>query len=252
MTALDRADPSSARAHPLDSAVWSSLTGPHAGFANGKAGVLRYSEDMSPFAGFAPPPEGQTDLDEARWYDDNWANLATLVGRGGAVTLSGPAHTIYRLPAEWQLTLRLPGQQMIGTPALLSEPDPEAVVLGAEDVPEMLDLVRRTEPGPFLSRTHEMGRYLGIRRGGALVAMAGERLHPPGWIEISAVCTDPAFRGQGLAARLIRAVAENIRDTGAKPFLHVSATNTAAHSVYASLGFVVRQRLEFFFLRLAD
>ncbi len=53
--------------------------------------------------------------------------------------------------------------------------------LGQADVQEMLDLARRTKPGPFLPRTVEMGTYLGIRRGGPLVAMAGERLHPPGW-----------------------------------------------------------------------
>ena len=71
----------------------------------------------------------------------------------------------------------------------------------------MLDLVARTEPGPFLPRTIEMGTYLGIRRGGALVAMAGERLHPPGWTEISAVCTDDAYRSRGLGTRLVLAVA---------------------------------------------
>ncbi|HST81237.1 MAG TPA: GNAT family N-acetyltransferase [Kineosporiaceae bacterium] len=252
MTTIDRADQFSARAHPLDSVVWSSLTGPHARFADRNAGVVRYPQDVSPFAAFAPVADERAAVDEARLHDENWANLATLVGRGGAVTLSGPARTVSRLPADWQLTLRLPGVQMIGTAALVSEPDPEAVVLGAEDVPEMLDLVRRTEPGPFLPRTHEMGRYLGIRRGGVLVAMAGERLHPPGWIEVSAVCTDPAFRGQGLAARLIKAVTDGIRDAGAMPFLHLSAANTAAYNLYESLGFVVRQRPEFFFLRLAD
>jgi hypothetical protein len=54
--------------------------------------------------------------------------------------------------------------------------DPEAVPLGVADVPEMLDLTARTKPGPFLPRTFELGTYLGIRRDGRLVAMAGERL----------------------------------------------------------------------------
>ena len=53
--------------------------------------------------------------------------------------------------------------------------------------------------------------------------MAGERLHPPGWTEISAVCTDPAFRGQGLASRLVLAVAAGIRARGETPFLHTAA-----------------------------
>ena len=44
------------------------------------------------------------------------------------------------------------------------------------DAAEMLDLVARTDPGPFRKRAVELGRYLGIRRDGQLVAMAGERL----------------------------------------------------------------------------
>ena len=50
--------------------------------------------------------------------------------------------------------------------------------------------------------------------------MAGERLRPPGWTEISAVCTDPAWRGHGLASRLTRAVAACIVARGETPFLH--------------------------------
>ena len=40
--------------------------------------------------------------------------------------------------------------------------------------------------------------------------MAGERLRPAGWSEISGVCTDEAVRGQGLAGRLVRAVAHEM------------------------------------------
>ena len=120
-------------------------------------------------------------------------------------------------------------------------PDPDAVVLGEADVPEMLDLVERTRPGPFRTGTRLMGTYLGIRRDGALVAMAGERMQPPGWSEISAVCTDPAYRGQSLATRLIRAVGAVIRERGDVPFLHASAGNTDAIRLYEHLGFTVRR-----------
>jgi predicted GNAT family acetyltransferase len=116
----------------------------------------------------------------------------------------------------------------------------------------MLDLVARTRPGPFLPRTIELGTYLGIRRGGALVAMAGERLRPPGWTEISAVCTDPAHQGQGLATRLVHAIAAVIRDRGETPFLHASADNTGAISLYESLGFRLRRTLDFCALTLPE
>ncbi len=130
-------------------------------------------------------------------------------------------------------------------------PDPEAVPLGARDVPEMLDLVARTEPGPFRPRTVELGTYLGIRYRGRLVAMAGERLRPPGWSEISAVCTDPDFRGRGLAGRLIRAVAAVIRERGETPFLHAVASNTDAIRLYERLGFTLRRTTAFVAARVA-
>ena len=135
---------------------------------------------------------------------------------------------------------------------LAAAPDPEAVELGPADVPEMLDLVERTRPGPFLPRTVELGTYLGIRRGGVLVAMAGERLHPPGWTEISAVCTDPDHRGEGLATRLILAVAHGIRARGEQVFLHTGAANIHAIRLYESLGFRLRRPTRFLGTRVPE
>lgn len=244
MTALEGLGSDSGRAHSLDSVVWSSLTGPHAHLAEGTGAARCYPADVSPFAALDPALAGSLELDDQRW-----AALTALAGRGAAVTLSGSAELLARLPPDWTVTERLPGVQLVATRALVGAPDPEAEVLGDEDVPQMLDLVRRTEPGPFAPRTHTMGRYLGIRRAGQLIAMAGERLHPPGHSEVSAVCTDPAFRGQGLAGRLIRAVVHEIRDRGETPFLHAAEHNTGAIGLYESLGFAVRRRPKFFFLR---
>ncbi|MEV4297112.1 GNAT family N-acetyltransferase [Microbispora rosea] len=141
------------------------------------------------------------------------------------------------------------GVQLAGED-VVPAPDDEAVRLEAADVPEMLDLVARTQPDPFRPRTIEMGTYLGIRRRGALVAMAGERLHPPGWTEISAVCTHPAFRRQGLASRLVPAVAAGIRARGETPFLHAAPTNTPAIRAYEALGFRLRRRTSFVIVRV--
>lgn len=113
----------------------------------------------------------------------------------------------------------------------------------------MLDLVALTQPGPFLPRTVELGRYLGIRHEGRLIAMAGERLRPPGWTEISAVCTHPDHRGRGLAGLLIRAVAAGIRERGDVPFLHAAADNIQAIRLYESMGFVLRREPVFIGLR---
>jgi ribosomal protein S18 acetylase RimI-like enzyme len=227
--------------HPLDNAAWSSLTGPHAHFAQGSGPALRYPPDVSPFVAVPSVVDGEV-----------WAALAELVGPGQIVALSGGPGLLDQLPPGWEVAMRGEGVQLVATDAFVTAADPEAVRLGLDDVPDMLDLVARTEPGPFLPRTYELGTYLGLRRGGALVAMAGERLHPPGWTEISAVCTDAAFRGQGLATRLVRAVGHGIRERGETPLLHAAATNTNAIRLYESLGFVLRRQAEFFGLRTPD
>ena len=95
-----------------------------------------------------------------------------------------------------------------------------------------------------------MGSYLGVRRAGRLVAMAGERLHPPGWTEISAVCTDPDFRGQGLGTRLVQAVGHGIRHRGDRPMMHASQSNTNAIRLYEALGFEIRTEVTFFVARV--
>jgi predicted GNAT family acetyltransferase len=159
---------------------------------------------------------------------------------GAGVTLSGPT---VEPPDGWEVVMRFPLLQFVDD-GIAAAPDEEAARLGQADVPEMLALAERTKPGPFLRRTIEMGTYLGIRRNGRLVAMAGERLHPPGWTEISGVCTDPGWRGQGLGTRLLLAIAAGIRERGETPFLHVLTSNTNAIRLYESLGFRLRLRTE--------
>ncbi|WP_257234583.1 GNAT family N-acetyltransferase [Streptomyces sp. JV178] len=221
--------------HVLDNPALASLTGPHAHFAERSGRVLRYPVDVSPWLALPHHPDAR-----------DWADLAALAGPGTEVAV--PAYS-GSFPADWEVTFDLEGVQFVDD-GIAAAPDAEAVPLGPADVPEMLDLVERTQPGPFLPRTIELGTYLGIRRGGALIAMAGERLHPPGWTEISAVCTDPAFRGEGLATRLIHAVAHGIRERGETPFLHTAATNTTAIRLYESLGFRLRRTTRFMAARV--
>ncbi|EOD64833.1 GNAT family N-acetyltransferase [Amycolatopsis vancoresmycina] len=222
-------------ASPLDNPTWASLAGPHAHFAERRGRVLRYPEDVAPFLALPGDPGEQ-----------DWLDVAELAGPGATVVI---AAATARPPSGWEVLDEIPGVQLVDE-GVAAAPDPEAVRLGPADVPEMLDLVERTRPGPFRQRTVELGTYLGIRRGGALVAMAGERLHPPGHTEISAVCTDPAFRGQGLATRLVLAVAAGIRERGETPIMHAAAGNTAAIRLYLSLGFALRYRPDFVAVRV--
>jgi predicted GNAT family acetyltransferase len=120
----------------------------------------------------------------------------------------------------------------------------DIVTLTDEDAPEMLALATLTEPGPFFARTHAMGTFIGIRVGGRLAAMAGERMRFPGYTEVSAVCTHPDFRGRGYARRLSAAVAAGIEARGDQPFLHAWKTNHSAISLYEKLGFRLRTEVQ--------
>ncbi|MGH9518070.1 MAG: GNAT family N-acetyltransferase, partial [Terriglobales bacterium] len=88
-----------------------------------------------------------------------------------------------------------------------------------------------------------------IWRDGRLAAMAGERLHPPGFTEVSAVCTHPDFAGQGLAAALVTAAARRILARGEVPMLHVRSDNSRAIALYQRLGFRERIRLHLLVVR---
>lgn len=222
--------------HVLDNPVWASLTGVHAHLAVGTGGGRAYPADVSPFSGLA---------DQASPRD--WADLAQVAGPGAVLVVPALAADP---PAGFRVDWRLPGVQLVAGPefcaSVAAEPTPPGVLeLTADDVPEMLDLTARTRPGPFAERTRLLGRYVGVREGGRLVAMAGERLHPPGFTEISAVCTDESVRGRGLATLLVRAVAAGVVARGETPFLHAAAVNTSAVRLYRALGFALRREIDF-------
>ena len=207
----------------LDNPVYEALGGTQARFAVVRGRARRYEDDVAPFIAVPAAPSEQ-----------DWRDAADLVGPGG---FAGVIHG-GEIPG-WKVVRTFVVAQMVGE-RVAGAPAPEALVLGSDDVPEMLALVAETEPGPFMNRTVELGTYLGIRHEGALVAMAGERMRFDGWTEISAVCTLPAHRGRGLAGRLTAALIDGIERRHERAFLHVLASNTAAIGLYERLGFRVR------------
>ena len=123
--------------------------------------------------------------------------------------------------------------------------DLDVLRLGEADSDEMLALATLTRPGPFRRGTLRLGGFIGVRREGRLIAMAGERMKVEGYSELSGVCTHPDFRGQGLAGTLSRIVVARILDRGEQAFLHAYAEHTATVAFYQSLGFAVRARMTY-------
>lgn len=210
----------------LENPAYAALCGAHARFAQVRGRVRRYPVDVAPFLALPSSPSPQ-----------DWRDAADLVAPGAYVAVG---YSGAELPAGWQAVRAFDLTQMLAERVTGTDCS-DAIALGAGDVPEMLELVAQTEPGPFLTRTIELGDYVGIRHDGALVAMAGERLHLDGWTEISAVCTRPDHRGRGLASRLIGALIAGIELRSQRAFLHVLSTNTGAIRLYEALGFRIRQ-----------
>ncbi|MEV1290996.1 GNAT family N-acetyltransferase [Pseudonocardia sp. NPDC049635] len=229
----------------LRNPVPDTLTGRLREFGSVRGRAARFDPDVSPFGGMPLDPTA-----------DDWSDLAALCGPGNQVVLVRAGDGPPQLPAGWRLERAFPGVQMDGS-AAPGEPDDDAIELGPADRTEMAELTARTEPGPWLARTAELGRFVGIRHDGRLVAMAGERMRlggpgAAGATEISAVCTDPEFRGKGLAGRLVRAVVAGIVARGERPLLHASAVNTGAVRLYRNMGFVVSREMRFDLLRTPE
>jgi predicted GNAT family acetyltransferase len=211
----------------LDNAIWHALASLHRPLRRGTGLAACYQAEVSRFAGLERPT------------DQAFADLATLTAPGEHVALftADPPE----VPAAWHVVRARPIEQMVCR-RLQGDAPRIDLPLTAADVPDMLALAEATRPGPFAAGTIRMGRYLGVRSAedGRLAAMAGERLRLTGYTEISAVCTDPAFRGRGLARRLVAALSAQLLAEGSTPFLHVKTEN-GAKALYESLGFRTRR-----------
>jgi len=217
----------------LDNPIWNSLRTEHRSLALSEGAARRYPSAIGPLAG---TPDQSLESYEA---------LQILAGPGGILGLFFPDPPAP--PAGWSLFRGGVLTQMTCHSPQLIDADrcPASVTLcklGATDVPSMVELATLTEPGPFRERTIELGNFYGILEGDRLLAMAGQRMRVPGFIEVSAVCTHPDARGRGYAGILMSAVIRDIAAERATPFLHAFADNPAV-SLYEKLGF--RQRRTF-------
>ena len=221
-------------AHPLDRPVWNALRTRQAHLAAGDEHALRFRPDINLFAAAADRSE------------ESVAALDALLPAGGAIGLVETDE--WPFPAGLVTDRRPLIHQMVAE-TITPGPAIDHVVLGDEDAADMLELAAMTNPGPFFTNTHKLGRFIGVREGGRLIAMAGERMKVKGFSEVSAVCTHPDYRGRGLAGALMRVVAERMVAQGDTPFLHTYAENVGAVRLYEAIGFRVRAAMLFTILR---
>jgi hypothetical protein len=165
-------------AHPLDYPVWTALTTTQRALAEGGTLARRYPVAAAPFAALA------------QMSAECFAALDALMAPRDIAVLFTP--DAVSAPDTFKVRLAETGEQMIGTPVDVPVRGVEIATLGIDDVPAMMELTELTKPGPFGVRTHELGSFLWIRVADQLVAMAGERMKPGNYTEITALaCTHP-------------------------------------------------------------
>jgi len=217
----------------LDNPAWAALTGRHAHLASGNGPVRRYPAEVSPFSAVESPAA--------------LGVLAKRMGEGDVAVLW--ATNDIEAPEGVELVMRFDCLQMVAFDFRPAAVEDDADILGLADAQEMQDLTLLTKPGPFGLRTPEMGHYIGVHTDGKLVAIAGERMKPAGFTEISAVCVHPDHLGRGHARRLMSIVGQRIVADGRVPFLNVLPENFGAIKLYESLGFAPRHVMKVHLLK---
>lgn len=219
--------------HVLDNMIWNAITTGNTGIADtmGNAGV--YKENIAPFAGVK------------EWNAINVNQLHAMIPAGRRIAMAYP-NDFELNKNQWLVLQQMDCYQMVYENPITDFTTPASELITRLDethIPQMLELTALTRPGPFFEKTILFGNYFGIFQKGRLAAMAGQRMHPVPYMEVSAVCTHPDFRGHGYAKAIMLHVMKMIIDNSFTPFLHVITDNESAINLYESIGFRKRKRL---------
>ncbi|MES2809050.1 MAG: GNAT family N-acetyltransferase [Bacteroidota bacterium] len=220
--------------HVLDNPAFNALSTGNAKLANGTAQVKYFHKEVSPFIGF----------DENT--DQHFQLLYNQIPHDWPVGFISP--TPRDIPQPWKIIFYAPCYQMVYKGDVKAIDERILVELTARHIPQMIALTKLTNPGPFKQRTIEFGHYRGIFDGDNLVAMAGQRMNPLPYAEISAVCTHTDHTGKGYAKQLMQQQINRIISEGNTPFLHVRCDNPHATRIYESMGFEIRREMHFYII----
>lgn len=223
----------------LDNPIWNALITGSKHHSLGNDRVRYMQRDKGLFVGF-------------KTYDaDDWQDLDEWFAAKSQIILF--TATEIPIPTAWTTKAHRQLLQMVYESGDVpeSKESPRACPLADKDVPAMLTLTQLTQPGPFFSKTIELGYYEGIFDQEKLVAMTGQRLRPDPYVEVSAVCTHPDFVGKGLAAELVGNQVRCLVSEAKIPFLHVNTDNHGAIKLYEKVGFRKRKEIWVYFLEKA-
>jgi predicted GNAT family acetyltransferase len=211
--------------------VWHALGGLQSGFNAGTDKLRYFPADISPFVAL-----------------DNWDEVERQLLSdelpGGRLFFVMLERKVI-IPDTFQIKVTMPLYQMVCDDLKPAFTATRTRAMTHEDVPKMLELTGLTKPGPFYANTMAFGNYIGMFEGDQLIAMGGERLKVPGYTEVSAICTHPAYQGRQLATHILSAVSQGIVDRGEIPFLHTKIDNAPAIRVYEKLGYRVSRDIFF-------
>lgn len=220
--------------HILDNPAFYALSTGNEHLSNGTDDVRYFNKEVSLFIGIR------------ELMPDSFRMLYDLLPHGGPIGYVTPFET--EIPDVWKLLNKVKGKQMIYNGALKDVDTSHIVELNDGHIPQMIELTKLTNPGPFDTRTIDFGSYYGIFDGDRLTAMAGQRLNPLPYAEISAVCTHPDYTGRGYARQLVEFQINRIKKEGGIPILHVADGNDRPFELYKKIGFEVRSHMYFYIL----
>ncbi len=219
--------------HVLDNMIWNALTTGNNDIAIINGDVGYYLPDIAPFAGMK------------ELNNSNLKKLHEFIPASRSLAISSLVKMNHD-ESRWKLIQPMDVTQMVyehTVNTFTTKNSPLIVPLSEKHVPEMIELTALTRPGPFLQQTIRFKNYFGIFIEGRLAAMTGQRMHPRPYMEVSAVCTHPDFRGMGYAKALMLHVMKIILDNSFTPFLHVLSNNSNAIELYKTIGFRTRKEI---------
>lgn len=219
--------------HILDNMIWNAITTGNNDIAIVNGDVGCYLPEIAPFAGMR------------EFNDVNLKKLYEFIPANRSVAISSLSKMDHD-DSKWNMIQPMDVTQMVYEHPVNNFTTKNSILivpLSEEHIPQMLALTALTKPGPFLQQTIRFKNYFGIFVEDRLAAMAGQRMHPVPYMEVSAVCTHPDFRGMGYAKALMLHLMKIIIDNSFIPFLHVLSNNTNAIELYKTIGFRTRKEI---------